>query len=94
MAIILNETPNEVRDSESRIRELEAVKADMNLLTADDNYYMQLEDQAGNSINIPQHEKRSLICAMTLHEKGRSALKKEDYARALIYFLDADKEFR
>lgn len=31
---------------------------------------------------------------MTLHEKGKSALKRDDYACALIYFLDADKEFR
>lgn len=30
---------------------------------------------------------------MALHEKGRNALKKEDYSTALVMFLDADKEF-
>lgn len=34
------------------------------------------------------------MIAMALHEKGRSALKKEDYAKALVFFLDADNEFR
>lgn len=94
LAIILSETPLELQEAENQIRELEAVKADTQLLTSDDGYYMQLEDQTGNAINIPQRERKSLILAMTLHEKGRSALKKEDYARALLFFLDADKEFR
>lgn len=31
---------------------------------------------------------------MALHEKGRSSMKKKDYAKALVYFLDADEEFR
>lgn len=56
--------------------------------------HFQLEDQMGNAINIPLSEKRSLITAMTFHEKGKSALKRQDYAKALVYFLEADREFR
>lgn len=44
-------------------------------------------------IQIPAHEKQALMVAIALHEKGRSALKREDYARALVFFLDADREF-
>lgn len=42
---------------------------------------------------MPEQERKSLMIAMTLHEKGKSALKKEDYAKALVFFLDADNEF-
>lgn len=34
------------------------------------------------------------MVAIALHEKGRTALKREDYAKALVFFLDADKEYR
>lgn len=42
LAIILSETPSEVANSESKIRELESVKADTSLLSSDDGYYMQV----------------------------------------------------
>lgn len=53
-----------------------------------------MEDQAGNSLDMPAEERKSLMVAMALHEKGKSALKKQDYMKALVYFLDADQEFR
>jgi hypothetical protein len=31
---------------------------------------------------------------MTLHEKGRAALKAKKYSKALLLLLEADKEFR
>nr|KAG5707680.1 hypothetical protein BaRGS_003255 [Batillaria attramentaria] len=36
---------------------------------------------------------KSLTLAMTLHEKGRVALKEKKYSRALLLLLEADKEF-
>lgn len=58
------------------------------------NAYEQVENQAGESMNLPYHERKALVTAMALHEKGRVALKKGDYSLALVIFLEADKEFR
>ncbi|KAF5302202.1 hypothetical protein FQA39_LY10241 [Lamprigera yunnana] len=93
LALFLNESLTDVRESEQQYQEIEAVKEDTLLLASEDNDYMELEDQAGNPVRIPAHERRSLMIAMALHEKGRSALKKDNYSRALVFFLDADKEF-
>ncbi|XP_076255328.1 NEDD8 ultimate buster 1-like [Rhynchophorus ferrugineus] len=93
LAIVLAETPIEVEKNENKIKELESVKTDSQLLALDD-HYLRLEDQFGNPIKIPNNEKKALIVAMTLHEKGRSALKKEDYSTGLVFFLEADQEFR
>ena len=41
-----------------------------------DDYFLQVADQSGKSLDLPAGEKRSLIIAMSLHEKGRAALKK------------------
>ena len=37
---------------------------------------------------------QALSLALTLHEKGRSVLKKRNYAEALLLLLEAEKEFR
>ena len=37
---------------------------------------------------------QALTLALTLHEKGRSELKKRNYAEALLLLLEAEKEFR
>ncbi|EFA02056.1 NEDD8 ultimate buster 1 [Tribolium castaneum] len=93
MAITFSEMSPELKETENQIRELEGVKTDSRLLALD-NEYLQLEDQFGNIVKIPPEEKRALVVAMALHEKGRSALKREDYSRALIFFLEADEEFK
>ncbi|KAJ8927192.1 hypothetical protein NQ314_020468 [Rhamnusium bicolor] len=93
LAITISETPTQVVQTEKQIKELEEIKTDSRLLALD-NQYMQLEDQFGNAIKIPPNEKKALIVAMTLHEKGKTALKRNDYSKALVFFLEADEEFR
>ena len=59
---------------------LQQTKADAERLSARDStrddYYLQVADQRGKSLDLPQAERTSLIIAMSLHEKGRAALKK------------------
>ena len=59
---------------------LEQTKADAERLSTRnssmDDYYLQVADQRGKSLDLPQAERTSLIIAMSLHEKGRAALKK------------------
>lgn len=96
MAVILQNNPKELQAFESRHRQLESTRADAKLLadrSNDNNYYLQVADQAGNTLNLPPEEKKALVIAMSLHEKGRAALKKQDYSLALVLFLEADKEF-
>ncbi|CAG9859185.1 unnamed protein product [Phyllotreta striolata] len=93
LAIILSETPTQVSQNENQIRELESVKTDSTLLALD-NEYMQLEDQFGNPIKIPPNERKALVVAMALHEKGKASLKRNEFTRALVFFLEADQEFR
>ncbi|XP_065159726.1 NEDD8 ultimate buster 1-like [Atheta coriaria] len=92
LCLVLNQSVTVMQEQEQQQKDIEATKADTSLLAAD-NSYMHLEDQHGNVIQIPAHEKQALMVAIALHEKGRSALKREDYARALVFFLDADRGF-
>lgn len=53
-----------------------------------------MEDQEGNIIHMPLEEKRAIMMALAIHEKGRVALKRNDFNEALIFLLEADNEFR
>lgn len=53
-----------------------------------------MEDQDGNLIHLPPEEKRALMMALAMHEKGRAALKREQFSEALILLLEADQEYK
>ncbi|XP_028660007.1 NEDD8 ultimate buster 1 [Erpetoichthys calabaricus] len=55
--------------------------------------YLEIADQKGNPIKFPSEEKKALIMAIGLHEKGRAFLKKKDYPMALCFLLQADEKF-
>jgi len=78
-------------------RMLEETKADAARLSqrsaGKDDYSLQVADQSGKSLDLPPEEKKSLIIAMSLHEKGRASLKRKDYAAALVLLLEADNAF-
>lgn len=57
-------------------------------------WFFQMEDQDGNIVHLPPEEKRALLMALAMHEKGRAALKREDFNEALILLLDADQEYK
>lgn len=51
-------------------------------------------NQSGHFLNIPESSRQHLLAAMTLHEKGRSAFKRGVYSLALVFYLEADNEFK
>ena len=54
----------------------------------------QVTNQLGASLNLPPEEKKALVVAMALHEKGRKAFQRKEYSLALVFFLEADTEFK
>ncbi|XP_029003744.1 NEDD8 ultimate buster 1-like [Betta splendens] len=56
--------------------------------------YLEIADQRGNSLVIPDKERKALILAMGFHEKGRSLMKMKQYKHAVRHLQRADEEFR
>uniref|UniRef100_A0A8C9YRG1 Negative regulator of ubiquitin like proteins 1 n=1 Tax=Sander lucioperca TaxID=283035 RepID=A0A8C9YRG1_SANLU len=59
----------------------------------DTSPFLEIADQRGNPLKIPHEEKKALILAMGLHEKGRSLMKKKQFDNALCHLLQADQQF-
>lgn len=55
--------------------------------------FLEIADQKGNPLQIPNDERKALILAMGFHEKGRSLMKKKDHSAALCHLLLADEQF-
>lgn len=66
---------------------------EIGLLTHLISRFLSLPDQTGESLNLPDSERKALIIAMSLHEKGRFALKRKNYNLALILLLEARNEY-
>ncbi|XP_045479093.1 NEDD8 ultimate buster 1-like isoform X2 [Harmonia axyridis] len=93
LAIIVGDAQSEIKENEDQIKELEGIKSDSRLLALDDQY-MELQDQFGNTIRMPPSEKEAFVIAMTLQKKGEAAMKRGDYSKALVMFLEADEEYK
>ena len=78
------------------VKEAAAILHENSRSDADSNrYQLRITDQQGRELTaLSDDERRSLMVAMTLHEKGRSFLRKRDYLSALALFSEADNEFR
>jgi len=44
-------------------------------------------------IELPEAERKALAVALALHEKGRSALRDQEYSKALVFLLEADSKY-
>ena len=59
-----------------------------------ERYFLQIADQTGKPIDIPDDEREALSVALTLNEKGKACLKRKQYGEALLILLEAEKAFR
>ncbi|CAK8694244.1 unnamed protein product [Clavelina lepadiformis] len=87
------------KEMESQIKEVQNAKHGAELLASSShthahNYDMHITDQDGKSIDLPKAERSSLMVALALHEKGRAVMKEKKYQFALLFLLEADKQFR
>ncbi len=58
-----------------------------------DQNEFNIADQNGETVDIPKDEKKHLIIAMSLHEKGRASMKRQNYGLALTMLLEAMSEY-
>nr|NP_001107052.1 NEDD8 ultimate buster 1 [Danio rerio]AAI54455.1 Zgc:171563 protein [Danio rerio] len=56
--------------------------------------FLEIADQKGNPLQIPDEERKALILAMGFHERGRALMKKRDHSAALSYLLRANEQFK
>ena len=54
---------------------------------------LELTDQSGKELELPKAEKDALVMAMSLHEKGRAAMKKANFELGLVLLLEASEEY-
>ena len=56
-------------------------------------FRLALQDQTGKEVDLPKAEKDALVMAMSLHQKGRAAMKKGKFELGLVLLLEATEEF-
>lgn len=72
---------------------IQRIRADVEVIVDADHRFMQMEDQNGRQIFLPPAENRSLLMAMSMYEKGRAAIQREQFDEALLLLLEADELF-
>lgn len=99
MCLCLSVSEAEAAQKEEEVMEMMNTRQAAELLSSkvekdDYDVDIQIADQSGRPLKLPPEERKALTLAMTLHEKGRVAIKKKEITKALLLLLEADKEFR
>lgn len=84
MALVTEESSGSAEDPYARIKK---IRSEAETVLKSRNSFLSIEDQSGKSIHLPENERRSIIMALLLYEKGRVQLKNEKYGDALLLFL-------
>ncbi|BFF90170.1 NEDD8 ultimate buster 1 [Drosophila madeirensis] len=72
---------------------LQQIRQDILLIVESDHRFVVLADQVGNPIDLPEAELRALVSALSISEKGRAAMFREEYDLALLLLLEGDEFF-
>lgn len=92
MVLTVDQKSEAVQLVEEQRRILNTAKEDAELLGSQDE--MTIADQNGKQVELPKEERKAIIIAMSLHEKGRAAMKKSNYTLAIILLLEAKDEYQ
>ncbi|EDS44893.1 conserved hypothetical protein [Culex quinquefasciatus] len=96
MALVLMQSAEAAQQESTTFDRVHKIRSDAEkIIDANDRSdFLSLEDQDGNALHLPKAEKKALLMALTLYEKGKAALRKENFEEALLLFLEADSDFR
>lgn len=90
MALMTEDDAGNAEDPYARIKKIRSEAE--TVLKSQNTGFLSIEDQSGKSIHLPENERRSIIMALLLYEKGRVQLKNDKFSDALLLFLEADAE--
>ncbi|XP_058832014.1 NEDD8 ultimate buster 1-like [Topomyia yanbarensis] len=95
MVLIMLHSVETIQHESNTFDRVHKIRADAELIINDNERsdFFSLEDQDGNALHLPSLERKALLMALTLYEKGKVALRKENYEEALLLFLEADSDF-
>lgn len=96
MALIMIQSMETSQQENRTFDRVHKIRTDAEMIIADNDRsdFLSLEDQDGNALHLPKAEKKALLMALTLYEKGKAALRKENFEEALLLFLEADSDFK
>uniref|UniRef100_A0A182QJ34 UBA domain-containing protein n=1 Tax=Anopheles farauti TaxID=69004 RepID=A0A182QJ34_9DIPT len=96
MALVMSHTEEEAKRECSTYDRVQKIRTEAETLVndKDSSDLLSIEDQSGNAIFLPKEEKKSLVMALTLYEKGKAAIAAGKYEEALLLLLEADHDFR
>ncbi|XP_043922833.1 NEDD8 ultimate buster 1 isoform X2 [Protopterus annectens] len=93
-------TCREQVEGKKNVQKKDRIKKGLEILSLREEYVdpdiipcLEIADQTGKPIKIPPDQKKALVLAMGLHEKGRSLLKRKQYDMALLLLVEADEHF-